>query len=165
MFSFYISSNKTRIDIACTCHFLLLQLLDTMSSALWGPWPMRTPSWRQAYAVFIWASYFSSSQHLVLVASRMPVLLRWAVTRAEGHLSGNTWEVTIAEWMPDDPACWGHSCATGPTAHQPALWAQPFEFKACLLADADGYCSRCQHDSSSSDVSLNTEKTKDLNSG
>lgn len=117
---FYISSNKIRIDIACTCQFLLLQLYR-MSSASLGHWQMHIPSCRQAYSVFIWASYFSSFQHLVLVASRMPVLLRWAVTRGEGHLSGNMWEVTIVEWMKDDPACWGHSCATGPPTHKPAL--------------------------------------------
>lgn len=127
MFNFYILSNKIRIDIACSCQCLLK--LYIVSRASLGHWRMHTPSCRQAYSVCIWASYFSSFQHLVLIVSRMPALLRWAVTRGEGHLSGNTWEVTIVEWMKDDPACWGHSCATGPSAQQPALWAQPLEFK------------------------------------
>lgn len=161
MFSFYISSNKIRIDIACTCQFLLQ--FYTMSGASLGHWQMHTPSCRQVYSVFIWASYFSSFQHLVLVASCMPALLRWAVTRGEGHLSGNTWEVTIAEWMADDPACWGHSCATERSMHKAALWAQPFEFKPVFWMTATVHA----------DVSmthllvmcLKRGKTKDLNSG
>lgn len=75
MFSFYISSNKRRIDIACACQFVVLQFHKTSSASL-GHGRMHTPSWRQAYGVFIWASFFSSLQHLVLVASCMPVLLR-----------------------------------------------------------------------------------------
>lgn len=72
------------------------------------------------YSDFNGGSFSSSSQHLLLVKGQH-VCIRWAVRNSlqqEGHLSGNTWGVTIVMWTQVDPVSWGQKCITIASTHK-----------------------------------------------